>query len=124
MGWPRVTGPAKCGNNRLELVLRLGADPHRVALDDRLRLREAFSDALRELPGLVAGQATLQLDLLANGAARGRLQAAPLEDLEAQVAAHGLGLEEVLRGAGPIFIVGGQRDGVLAELEPDLAALE
>ena len=103
---------------------RLGDDAHGIALDGRLRLRESLADALRELLGLLAGQAALERDLLANGATAGRLDLAPLEDLEAQASPHGLRLEQILRRAGAIVVVGREGDRVLAQLEGDLAALE
>ena len=54
--------------------------------------RMSFGDAL----GDVLGQAAAQLDLLADLVAAGRLDLAPVEDLQRQVAADRLRLDEVL----------------------------
>src|SRR5688500_15724214 len=120
----RVVQRPEVRDHGLELVTRLGGDAHRVALDRWLRLREGLADALRELLRLLARQSAAELDLLAHGAASGRLDLAPIEDLEGEAAAHRLGLEPALGGAGTVLVVGGQDDRVLVELERDLAALE
>src|SRR6187402_1943445 len=63
----RVVERAQIRDDRLELVLRLRRDPHRVALDDGLRLRERVAYALRELLRLLGRQPALEADLLAHG---------------------------------------------------------
>ena len=48
--------------------------------------------------------------LARNSSTRCRFEPAPVEDFEAQATAHSLRLEQVLRCAGAIFVVGIQRD--------------
>ena len=66
----------------------------------------------------------MQADPLPDGAARRRLELAPVEDLERKAAPDGLGLEQVLDRAGAEVVVGMKRDLVLAELQRHLRALE
>ncbi len=65
-----------------------------------------------------------QADDLADLVAAGRLDLAPVEDLEAEAAPDGLGLEEVLDRRGPALVVGQEGDLLLAQLELGGHALE
>src|SRR5687767_8564099 len=116
----RVVERLEIGDDRLQLVPRLRRDAHCVSLDDRLRLWEALPDALRELLGLLAGEAAPEGDLLTHRAATGGLDPAPVEYLQRQAAPHRLGLEEVLRRPGAIVVIGRERERLLAQLEGDL----
>src|SRR5439155_6439034 len=120
----RVVERPEVTDHRLQLVLALGRDPHCVALDDRLDLREPIADALRELLGLVGREASLQVDLLAHRATGSGLQATPVEHLQRQATPHSLGLDQVTDRLRTELVVGGQRDLGLAQLERATAPLE
>ena len=72
----------------------------------------------------VVGQALAQRDHLLDGVSAGRLDLAPVEDLQAQVAPDGLRLDQVLDHLGPELVVGEQDQLGLLLLEVDLGALE
>ena len=93
---------AQAGDDLLELVLALARDADGVALDLRLDLGELVADELGDPLGELVGQAAPQLDLLADLVAAGRLDLAPVEDLERQVAPDRLRLDEVLDGGGAV----------------------
>src|SRR5574338_815679 len=120
----RVVQSAQVADDGLQLVPALADDPHRVALDGGLHLGEVLADDLAELLRLLACQSPAQRDVLTHGPASRGLELAPVEDLERQAAPHGLGLDQVLDRAGPILVVGLQRDVALAELQRDLGTLE
>ena len=65
----RVVELAQEADHCLQVVLALGADAHRIALDRRLGLGELVADPLGQLLGLLAGQPPLQADVLTDGAA-------------------------------------------------------
>ena len=74
--------------------------------------------------GDLVGQAAPQLDLLADLVAAGRLDLAPVEDLERQVAPDRLRLDEVLDRGGPVLVVGDEDELVLRLRQVDRDALE
>src|SRR2546423_7796435 len=120
----RVVEAAQVRDDRLQLVLGLARDAHRVALDDRLDLGETVPDPLGQLLRLLRGQSSLELDPLADRAPGRRLEPPPLEDLERQAATYRLRLDQVTDRLGAEFVVGGQRDLALGELQRAAAPLE
>src|SRR5438093_1299922 len=73
----RIVEPPQMADHRLKVILALGRDAYRVSLDRRLHLAEALANDLAQLLCLLGGEATAQPDVLADRAARRRLQLAP-----------------------------------------------
>ena len=77
-----VVSAAKDAHDLLEDVLILGDDADGLALDGGLRLELGVLDGGDDLLGVLAGDALLQLDLLAHRLAGGLLDLFELEVLE------------------------------------------
>src|SRR4026209_1695045 len=86
---------AEPGDDLLELVLALARDPDGIALDLRLGLGELIPDELRNPLRQLLRQAAPHADGLADLVPAGRLDLAPVEDLQRQPPPDRLGLEEV-----------------------------
>src|SRR6202142_1049710 len=115
---------AQATDHPLERVLVLAPDPNGIALDLRLHLGELVPDQLGQLLGDIVGQAAPEGDDLLDRVAAGRLDLAPVEDLQAEVSPDCLRLDQVLDHRCPEVVVGDQDELGLLLLDLDPGALE
>src|ERR1035437_7400967 len=104
---------AQAGDHLLEVVLALGADPHGVSLDLALRLRELVPQDLRDLSGEIVREPAAEVDVLANLHPARLVDRPPVEDLEREVPADRLGLDQLADRLRTELGVGQAREGVL-----------
>src|SRR5215210_4144517 len=108
----------------LEVVAALARDPHGIALDLWLDLRKLFADQLADLLRELVIEPAAERDRLANLVAARGLDLAPVEDLQRQVPADRLRLDQILDRGRAMLVVGDQDDLILALAEIDGHPLE
>ena len=104
----------------LQVVLVPSRDAHLVGLDRGLDLELAVLDRLDDLLGLLDRDSLLDLDDLADGAARRRLDLLEVERLDGDPALDEPRLEDVDDGLQLVLVVGGQRQLELLLVPLDL----
>ncbi len=116
---------AKFAHDLLEGVLVLGGDADGVALDGGLGFELGVFDCGYDFLGIFAGDALLELDLLADGLARGLLDLLVFEVLEGDAALDQLLREDLDYGFEGVLVLAGKLDGLfLLEGDGGLGVLE
>src|SRR4051794_21947398 len=115
---------AQALDHALQIVLALCGYADCVALDGRFDFRKLVTDELAEPLRQFVRQPSAQRDDLSNLVAAGRFDLPPVEDLQRQIAFDGFRLDEFPNRFRPEFVVGDERDVVLALGEVHARALE
>jgi len=116
---------AQQGDDLLQRVAILAGDAHDVGVDAGLHLELGILNELDDFFRLLNGDALLHFDLLADGAAGGRLDFAVLEGLERDVALGQLALKNVGDGLELVVVGAGESElGFAVELDVGVRPLE